>query len=89
MLAIVFAWALKAAFVEPFAIASLMQVYFKTIEGQTPNPEWDHRLSAASRQTHRTDRRRLSDVADHAGRRDFGLRLRCGPSADLDDQPGW
>ncbi|MEI9419220.1 hypothetical protein [Mesorhizobium sp. Cs1321R2N1] len=50
VLAIVFAWALKAAFVEPFAIASLMQVYFKTIEGQTPNPEWDHRLSEASRQ---------------------------------------
>lgn len=50
VLAIVFAWALKAAFVEPFAIASLMQVYFKTIEGQVPNPEWDHRLSEASRQ---------------------------------------
>jgi hypothetical protein len=50
VLAIVFAWALKAAFVEPFAIASLMQVYFKMIEGQVPNPEWDHRLSEASRQ---------------------------------------
>ncbi|TIO55897.1 MAG: hypothetical protein E5Y00_26445, partial [Mesorhizobium sp.] len=34
VLAIVFAWAFKAAFIEPFAIASLMQVYFATIEGQ-------------------------------------------------------
>lgn len=50
VMAIVFAWALKAAFVEPFAIASLMQVYFKTIEGQTPDPDWDARLSEVSRQ---------------------------------------
>ncbi|RAZ92790.1 hypothetical protein DPM33_02650 [Mesorhizobium hawassense] len=48
VLAIVFAWAFKAAFIEPFAIASLMQVYFEAIEGQTPNPEWDHRLAEAS-----------------------------------------
>jgi hypothetical protein len=48
VLAIVFAWALKAAFIEPFAIASLMQVYFKAIEGQAPDPEWDGRLSEAS-----------------------------------------
>ncbi|MDX8524425.1 hypothetical protein RFM68_07895 [Mesorhizobium sp. MSK_1335] len=48
VLAIVFAWAFKAAFIEPFAIASLMQVYFDAIEGQVPNPEWDHRLAEAS-----------------------------------------
>jgi hypothetical protein len=46
--AIVFAWAFKAAFIEPFAIASLMQVYFDTIEGQVPNPEWDQRLAEVS-----------------------------------------
>ncbi|MGX8009224.1 hypothetical protein ACVDG8_009515 [Mesorhizobium sp. ORM8.1] len=48
VLAIVFAWAFKAAFIEPFAIASLMQVYFDAIEGQTPNPEWDRHLAEAS-----------------------------------------
>jgi hypothetical protein len=48
VLAIVFAWAFKAAFIEPFAIASLMQVYFKTIEGQVPNPDWDRRLGETS-----------------------------------------
>jgi hypothetical protein len=48
VLAIVFAWAFKAAFIEPFAIASLMQVYFEAIEGQTPNPEWDRRLAETS-----------------------------------------
>lgn len=47
--ALIFAWAVKTAIVEPFAIACMMEVYFKTIEGQEPNPEWDERLSSASR----------------------------------------
>ena len=49
VLAIVFAWALKAALLEPFAIAALMAVYFRTIETQTPNAEWDRKLSDASK----------------------------------------
>ena len=48
-LAIVFAWAIKAALLEPFAIAALMQVYFRAIEGQAPDPDWDRRLADASR----------------------------------------
>lgn len=47
--AIVLAWAVKAALIEPFAIAALMQVYFKVIEGQVPNPDWDQRLDGASK----------------------------------------
>ena len=47
--AIVMAWALKAALIEPFAIAALMQVYFRAIEGQTPDPDWDRKLTDASR----------------------------------------
>lgn len=46
--ALVFAWAVKAALIEPFAIACLMEVYFKVVEGQTPDPVWDQRLSSAS-----------------------------------------
>lgn len=49
VLAIVFAWAIKAALIEPFAIAALMQVYFRVIEGQIPNPEWDRKLTGASK----------------------------------------
>ncbi|HEY8948328.1 MAG TPA: hypothetical protein VIM56_05540 [Rhizomicrobium sp.] len=48
VLALIFAVALKKALLEPLAIASLMQVFFKTIEGQTPDPEWSARLSQAS-----------------------------------------
>ena len=47
--AIVFAWALKAALLEPFAIAALMAVYFRAIEAQTPNADWDRRLTDASK----------------------------------------
>jgi hypothetical protein len=44
LLAAVFAWSVKQAFLEPFIIASLMQVYFSAIEGQKPDPAWDKRL---------------------------------------------
>jgi len=48
VVAFIFAWSLKAALLEPLAIYALMQVYFKTIEGQVPDPEWDQRLEQAS-----------------------------------------
>ena len=47
--AIVLAWAFKAAVLEPFAICCMMQAYFKVTEGQTPDPEWDAKLTSASR----------------------------------------
>ncbi|MGO4450819.1 hypothetical protein AB4Y96_18030 [Phyllobacterium sp. TAF24] len=46
--ALIFAWAIKAVLIEPFAIACMMQVFFRTIEGQVPNPEWDAKLSQIS-----------------------------------------
>lgn len=48
LLASVFAWSVKQAFLEPFIIASLIQVYFRTIDGQKPDPKWDARLTEAS-----------------------------------------
>ena len=41
-------WSLKAALLEPFAICALMQVYFKAIEGQAPNAEWEQKLDGLS-----------------------------------------
>lgn len=46
--ALLFAWSVKAALFEPFAIVCLMSVYFKTIEGQEPNPDWEARLEQMS-----------------------------------------
>ncbi|RKE85844.1 hypothetical protein [Rhizobium sp. AG855] len=48
-IAVVGALALKAAVLEPFAIAALMQVYFQAIEGQRPDPAWDAKLASVSR----------------------------------------
>jgi hypothetical protein len=46
--ALIFAWAVKVALIEPFAIACLMQVYFRTIAGQTPDPAWESRIGSVS-----------------------------------------
>lgn len=46
--AVLMAWSIKAAFLEPFAITCLMQVYFRVIEGQQPEPEWEARLEQLS-----------------------------------------
>lgn len=46
--AVLFAWSLKAALLEPLAVTAMTQVFFKVIEGQTPNPEWDQKLASAS-----------------------------------------
>ena len=48
LIAVLLAWSFKAAVLEPLAITCMMQVYFPAIEGQTPNPEWDRRLSEVS-----------------------------------------
>lgn len=42
--ALLFAWAVKVALIEPFAIACMLQSYFKAIEGQRPDPAWAARL---------------------------------------------
>ena len=42
--ALLFAWAVKVALIEPFAIACMLQSYFKAIEGQRPDPTWAARL---------------------------------------------
>jgi hypothetical protein len=47
--ALIFAWAVKAALIEPFAIAAMMEVYFRVTEGQTPDPAWDERIGQVSR----------------------------------------
>lgn len=46
--AIIFAWAVKAALIEPFAIACLLQAFFKVTEGQEPDPDWSAKLDSVS-----------------------------------------
>lgn len=48
LFALIFAWAVKAAVIEPFALACMMQVFFNLTKGQQPQPEWRGRLTQIS-----------------------------------------
>lgn len=58
--AVLFAWSVKAALIEPFAIACMLQAYFKRTDGQTPNPEWEQKLESASDKFQSLGQRALS-----------------------------
>lgn len=49
IIALVFAWGVKQAVIEPFAMTALMQVFFKVTEGQQPDPEWERKLESVSK----------------------------------------
>jgi len=49
VIALVFAWGVKQAVIEPVGMTALMQVFFKVTEGQQPNPEWEGKLDRASK----------------------------------------
>lgn len=48
VMAIVAAWAIKAAFFEPFAMAYTLVTYHYEIVGVVPDAEWDERLRSVS-----------------------------------------
>ena len=48
IMAILVAWGVKQAVIEPFGMTALMLVFFKVTEGQTANPEWETRLEGVS-----------------------------------------
>ena len=60
--AFIFAWSAKAALIEPIAIYAFMQVYFKRIEDQEPNPEWEAKLEKSSKHFRKLKQRALDAV---------------------------
>jgi hypothetical protein len=46
--ALVFAWGVKQAIIEPVGMTALMLVFFQVSEGQVPNPEWEAKLESIS-----------------------------------------
>jgi hypothetical protein len=50
VIAFVLAWSVKMALIEPLGLYAYMQVYFRAIDGQVPDPVWDQRLAAVSEQ---------------------------------------
>lgn len=66
--AVVLAWAVKAALIEPFALACMMQVFFRLTEGQTPDPVWEERLARASDKFKQIGKRAMSWAGGSAPR---------------------
>lgn len=87
ILAIIFALTLKAALLEPLAIAALMQVYFKAIEGQTPNPEWDQKLTTASKKFREMKDKATAYVAPPKSPADAPALDTPSPDAPATDAP--
>lgn len=71
--ALLFAWAIKAAVIEPFAIACMLQAYFKRTQGQTPNPEWERKLASASDKFRNLGERALSLAGARGAAKRFGM----------------
>jgi hypothetical protein len=65
--AILFAWAVKAAIIEPFAIACLLQAFFKVTDGQEPNPEWEAKLDNASKKFRKLGQKAMDWVGVKTG----------------------
>lgn len=66
VIALLFAWSVKVALLEPFAVACMMLVHFRRIEGQTPDPASASKLKKLS-SGFRERKQRVSaprDVAD-------------------------
>lgn len=66
IVALLFAWSVKVAVLEPFAITCMMQAYFKVIEGQTPDAEWEAKLDGMSSKF-----RKLKEKATGGGSLDY------------------
>lgn len=81
VIAVVFAWSVKQAVIEPFGMTALMLVYAKVTEGQTPNPEWEARLDKVSSKFGEIKQK----AVDWAGGRDASAQ----PAGDADRvEPG-
>lgn len=70
VVALVFAWSVKAALLEPFAVACMMQTYFKAIEGQQPDPEWEARLDGMSSKFRRLKEKAVEATSTPGGRKE-------------------
>lgn len=61
--AVVFAWAIKQAVIEPFGMVALMQVFDRVTEGQQADPEWEAKLDEVSDKFRELKDRAASAVA--------------------------
>lgn len=66
VIALVFAWGIKQAVIEPVGMTALMQVFFTVTEGQEPDPEWESRLEGVSDKFAELKNRALGEGSDQS-----------------------
>jgi len=71
LIALLLAWSVKVAVIEPFAVTCMMQVFFKVTEGQQPDPEWERKLEDMSDRF--KELARISHRRSSRGRRDAAV----------------
>lgn len=69
IIAVVFAWAVKQAVIEPFGMTALLLVFAKVTAGQEPDPEWEARLDKVSKKFGKI-KQKAADWAAGRGRPD-------------------
>jgi hypothetical protein len=84
IIAVVFAWGIKQAVIEPIGMTALMQVFFKVTEGQQPNAEWEGKLDKVSKKFS-TFRDKAEDWKREHGSSDAGNEI---PGAASGNQAG-
>ncbi len=67
IIAVVFAWGIKQAVIEPVGMTALMQVFFRVTEGQQPNPEWEGKLDGASKKFSKFKEKASEWESQHGG----------------------
>jgi hypothetical protein len=67
IIAVVFAWGIKRAVIEPVGMTALMQVFFRVTEGQQPNPEWEGKLDGASKKFSKLKEKASEWESQHGG----------------------
>lgn len=70
--ALFFAWSVKAALIEPFAVACMLQAFFKVTAGQTPDATWEARISGVSSKFEELKSRAMGSASPRSGRADAG-----------------
>jgi hypothetical protein len=63
-----FAWAFKAALIDPVALSLMLQVFFRETKGQSPDPAWAEKLDGATVKFKTLGQRAMMWASGHAAR---------------------
>lgn len=87
LVAVLLAWGLKNAIIEPFAVTAMLQVWVGVTEGQVPNPEWEAKLDKASKKFGEMSDKARDWARDRGTPSDGGALAGLAPAPPSDSTP--